>query len=600
MMPKPRLILSASVRTLAEFRALAQAAARLADTFDVRVVVSHLAHKNYAALRWPDDPYIQYSYNLTGLFDLVIPEPLEGLFDAAFVAENRALMRQKLNILAEAGLRGAAYVREPAYMPAEVYDRYPDWRGPRIDHPRRSRHPLFALCFHRPEVQALYREAARSLSADFPALDTWVAHTNDAGAGFCWSANLYNGPNGPAGEEAEGPAPAVAAYHRALIGGAADGGVDAISVSASGLVTSDALAAQPLLPEGAYLRVEGSSRVMTLGSAGSMTMPIRHLANPLATLFAAAPLADGTAPEVVFFRFDQPYNTDAEDSESIALELRMLQTAQREGRVGYRRALEVLEDALAERYGMAPAPALTEGYRQLYEHFRVERMAGLMRSLMGPLYGAVSTRWLTRPLVAFQEKLTEEETGHYLPHVFNPRGVEGRRDMLDIHGLKFVGVIDHGPEHALRDGWYEEMSASLERAAATFDAADIPRGATMAQAARLLACVWRTCRNTVEFALLRERASESDHVPAIEYKTYGDPDRQRMYAVLRDEIDNTRRFLALWDIDDPERVVTTAEHARDEDSLTPGPDLRKQMEAKVRIMLDHWEDVERLYKAPLF
>lgn len=591
---KPRLVLGSVINDLETFKTFAAIAAEQSEAFDVRVTVGHLAHKDYEALRWGDDPYIQYSYNGTGMFDLVIPEEMEGFLNERFVEQNRALMRKKVDILSSHGLRGAIHMREPAYVDEAVYKKYPNWRGPRIDHPRRSRHPLFAVCFHNEHVQAVYRRCARAISTDYPEIDTWLALANDCGSGYCWSTNLYNGPNGPAACKSKGAAPAIAAYNRALIDGAGDAGVEAISIISNFISPEDARQARPDLPEGAYVPPE--PRLRGAGSITARTWPIRHLSDPIRTALTGSRISNENPPDVISYGFDQWYGNDHTDLDSARLELTLLRKAMASEPRDFAGAMALVRDTLSEVVEPGAASDMLEGYRLIHEMVELMDVGGSMANLAG--YGFLSARWFTRPFVAFQEELTNEEERHYLPHIFNPRGVQGRRDLLDIHGITYASVIDRNPEWNLRNGWFRTLSSNMERAADAFEKSETPRGQTVAKAARLMACVWRTCRNTVEFALLRNRAQEKPATAAIEGAPIGDVDRQRMYEVLREEIDNVRAFLDIWGPDDPERVVTIAGEGDTEDAFLFGADLRDQLERKIQIMVDKWEDVERLYEAP--
>ena len=291
------------------------------------------------------------------------------------------------------------------------------------------------------------------------------------------------------------------------------------------------------------------------------------------------------------------YSRDYTDLESTRLELTLFNAARELGEIDHRQALDLLHDTLAQLYGREAAPHLTEGYRCLHEVFRIQNLGGGLGRL-ALFYGSVSTRWLTRPLVAFQEKLAEEETAYYMPHIFNPRGIEGRRDLLDVHGTLPTGAVGRAPEAGMRNAWFGGLLDGLNSAAAAFERSGIVRGETPARAARLLSCIWRSCRNTIDFGLLPARAAEKPFAPAVEGMPVGDPDRQRMYEVIRDEIDTIRRFVITWDDEDPERIVTVAAKKEDEDTFTLGPDLREQLNRKILIMISKWEDIERLYAPP--
>jgi hypothetical protein len=87
----------------------------------------------------PGDPYLQYSINFPQLFHFIIPPEIEPYVERSYVQANLDLMDQKMAVLRELGIKGAFFGREPVYFREPVYQKYPHWRGPRVDHPRRSR-----------------------------------------------------------------------------------------------------------------------------------------------------------------------------------------------------------------------------------------------------------------------------------------------------------------------------------------------------------------------------------------------------------------------------------------------------------------------------
>lgn len=93
-------------------------------------------------------------------------------------------------------MQAAVVVIDPFYLPEQAYLDHPAWRGPRCDHPRRSRDMYFSPCIDNEEVRGLYYEAMQRLCAEVD-IGFFQIITNDSGAGVCWSTGLYNGPNGP-------------------------------------------------------------------------------------------------------------------------------------------------------------------------------------------------------------------------------------------------------------------------------------------------------------------------------------------------------------------------------------------------------------------
>ena len=73
--------------------------------------------------------------------------------------------------------------------------------------------------------QALDRGAVEGVLAQLPDVDSFYWWTNDSGAGTCWYAKIYPGPDGPQRCRELGPVPAMAAFHSAVLDGARARGV---------------------------------------------------------------------------------------------------------------------------------------------------------------------------------------------------------------------------------------------------------------------------------------------------------------------------------------------------------------------------------------
>src|SRR5262249_51189465 len=136
---RPRLVINYASNDLDAFAEAAEAVAPLADRYDLRMVVNHLAAKDVRHRTDLGDPYLQYSANFPDLFHFVVPAPLAPHVDPAMVEANLRLAQGKLAVLRRLGIGGAFLGREPVYLPEGLYQEHPQWRGPRIDHPRRSR-----------------------------------------------------------------------------------------------------------------------------------------------------------------------------------------------------------------------------------------------------------------------------------------------------------------------------------------------------------------------------------------------------------------------------------------------------------------------------
>lgn len=107
-----------------------------------------------------------------------------------------AILEQRCKILRKHNLKASFHTFELQMLPDAVFEDHPDWKGPRVDHPRRSKKARCAPSANHPEVLALYTEAVKKFIAKCPEVEILLFRTNDFWAGFDWGQRLYSGPNG--------------------------------------------------------------------------------------------------------------------------------------------------------------------------------------------------------------------------------------------------------------------------------------------------------------------------------------------------------------------------------------------------------------------
>ena len=146
----------------------------------------------------PRDPYPWYTYWGPSMDQFVSSPLFEGVFDKKYLARNLADLQHVAAVVSSFGLKPIFMGYEPRYVPNSFFERHPELRGPRVDHPLRSMQPRYSLCADRPEVLEHYRTLARRLSEAVPHLAEMHIIFMDSGAGFCWAHGLYAGRNGPA------------------------------------------------------------------------------------------------------------------------------------------------------------------------------------------------------------------------------------------------------------------------------------------------------------------------------------------------------------------------------------------------------------------
>ncbi len=69
------------------------------------------------------------------------------------VSANRDLMMAKVKIAREFGLIPLVYAKSTHFIPEAFFREQPQLRGPRVDHPRRSKKEAFTWCADLPETR---------------------------------------------------------------------------------------------------------------------------------------------------------------------------------------------------------------------------------------------------------------------------------------------------------------------------------------------------------------------------------------------------------------------------------------------------------------
>jgi hypothetical protein len=305
-------------------------------------------------------------------------------------------------------------------------------------------------------------------------------------------------------------------------------------------------------------------------------------------------------------RLDSPYGRVPADPVSVKRQLGFLGAAWNDPEQALTRAgrLRLLETRLAGEFGRAAAPRAAEGFAELNEMFRLQADNPMRLRFTPPTYGSVSQRWLTRPLTAIPEALSPAEERDFLPHVFSMFGDAGRRNLLDLHGKLAINPAgDYDQFSPGINALIRRLDSARDHFAAASRAAKGRPARTLAlysKAAHILALVWANCRNTLEFAALRDNAQvmPEEHRAAPVDKGGGDLGwmsayHKIVYRVLRSELDVIDALLPLVK-NDAEGIVARSARAADEDSLLLGPDLAGQLLRKRSTMMRHWQEVLRL------
>ena len=144
----------------------------------------------------PADPYPAWFMHHATLFKIFPPVAVQPFVDMDYARRVQQIVAARCRILSRYGLKGVWSANEPAVLPEPFFAAHPEWRGPRIDHPLRSRKVYYAPNVDNSDILRMYRESVTSLLNRCPVVDTFSWVTTDAGSGFDWTAGLYPGANG--------------------------------------------------------------------------------------------------------------------------------------------------------------------------------------------------------------------------------------------------------------------------------------------------------------------------------------------------------------------------------------------------------------------
>lgn len=504
-----------------------------------------------------------------------------------------ATLEARCKILRRLRLKAAFHTFEPQMLPEAVFDEHPLWRGPRVDHPQRSRVARFAPSLDNAEVLALYREAMTTLIRRCPEIELLAMRTNDSGAGVDWSRSLYSGRSGNTEFQARPMEQRLLAYFTALQQGAGAAGGS-------------------LEVELYNMREPDRARTVAPLSRG---MAVDNLEGPAATPFKATvdtvlvynnffhPVLG--IPQVVSFveELDRAAATNAPrlfvsipDRLSRELYFRAYDQFWKSPTAGEIARHELLQAIARAEAGERDADKLLSIWQNLREAQKVGR---LFTSGAAIVYGGcVMQRWATRPFVPFPEELKPEEKDYYRRFILQARTERHADNLTDLQASEhFSGWSGNYFVNRIAS----EADSSLARAqAAAQSIAGSASSALLARRIDVFRRLLRNARHAVSFQAQLQRVRELGLKPEWSPVSSTAPswDRQMILDTARAEIDNTAALIELLQPAAGE-CLDLAAAPGEEDIRVFGPDLVEQLRRKIKIMNAHWRDYDRIFTAPM-
>ncbi len=585
------IIVTTPTRDLEAFGAVAALAARLKRHGRVEVNVAAVAQAESCEAQAGGSPWHAYATYNPALEKIVPHEAIAPHLPADAVAANRALLLDKAAILRRHGLGAAFWNYLPNFLPESFFEAHPHLRGPRTDHPRRSTREAFAPCVDQPQMLAMIRAMTAELVRLVPELGTFYFKTNDAGPGLCWSHWQYAGSNGPASCRGRSMGRRVRELIDAVRGGAADAG-GALRVHLSGNFSAgelDDIAAQ--LPDGCTVRGRGESPV-TVGTLADRCYPVRGVFDPLGVLESLQGLRGRSSP-TLFVDLRCAYDRAMERLDTAEAIIDLVDGFLAAPAWGTLAMLQRLHECCVRWAGDHDAARLMEAFVSLREavKFKQAALPGL-----SAIYGGVSMRFVTRPLVFDPLQLTPRDEAYFLPHVFNVSVERARLDWLDQHGSRIRPAALLGTEAGDPRLWTADNAAArFVQTARAFESLGDPwRRQTIGL--RLYAAIVRSCAHFFAAQVIRDRHGHGADASPVD-PWAGHPDGAVFAELLRDELDNAAEFERLLR-DGGMDAITHAHGPVVEDTFVLGADLPEQVRTKQRLMRRHWRDVEAALAPP--
>jgi hypothetical protein len=599
-----RLVYSPRTLDLDEF---ADLAARAKDAGFTHIFISDLAEATDCFGADAQSPWCAWSNVLPSIFKHATPPGLEDAFPADFVQRQMDFMRAKHSIVEKLDLQAAYYGVEPNWLRDEVYHRKPRWRGSRADNSLRTTGMYFAPNTDHPEVRAAYRHAVREITRQCPRLTFYNFVTNDSGAFYPWEKRLYANVNGPTGYAGRDMGERVVGFLSAIREGAAEAGADAfVSTDLYGRFVDDEIhtVLKSLKPGiGVTGRVPGPLASECAvghcgGWGGGPWMPhpvIDRMPAPFSVVSGAAAIRNGPAGWLM------AGGNSPEYFEALKIALSCPPAG------NTRERMAVLARIAEGLYGSAAADAVLDGW------YTLDRAEALMNCTgVKPMGGPVIMRWLTRPLVAHQERLTAEERAYWEPLIYQsiPTQPDTYLNYLNQSGYRMAHTWEEASHTCIA---IDTIEATLAAAADRLDDAATRAAGPAAQRltndalrVRALRCLTLTVRHFLQVGTLIDQrdaanaaqpltATTGGDLPAMPQGDAGSNGLWFMYRALRWELDNTYDLIELMERA-TEPLFFTCEAKKG--PLFLEADLLPHVRRKAEIMLRHWRDAEIGYYRP--
>lgn len=587
-----KIMLNCKTENLDEFRRLAEFAKKAGVT---HVNISHVEDSLWQWDLDRNDPYPNWGLQNATLFKVALPKVLEKYIPADYAARNLETFSKRAEILKEYGLKAMFIGMEPAWLPNEAYRDHPSWRGPRCDQPRRARNEYYAPCTDNPEIQALYAESMKKLCSIIP-VEYFEFLTNDSGGGICWSSLAYPGANGPTACRHKSMGDKVSDFLTVLQDAAVSVGVKAEVGYRRQFTDEEMSSIVPKLKEGQfcqgkYADASFSTKMIGLPDYKDCSYPVNGIAsvNHIAEQMADA-INDPNCNISYFLK-------DINQKETMQLILDNKDSIEPSTMGKYRALYKTATTLIGEKYADKLVD-MWEHMARAYDRMEFWNVGGHISEL-----GTVHQRWLTRPLVAFESELTDEEKAYYRPFLFQAGTEEDAQNLVNMQATIWLGG-----ESARINFRNCSRMAMIDLKNALDIANDLLKKDDIGEyredlkeqtlRLRLLGYIFRNQKNVITFQSIMDRTDKSvvaeDKTIVIDEQ--GDKRFYKVMAIIREEVDNTYEIIKILD-EAKTNILNTTATEEGETIMQFGPDIKNDLLRKIDIMERHKLEFERLFKS---
>lgn len=552
------------------------------------------------------DPYPAWFMHHASMLKIFPPKEVAPFVNAEYAARVSLILEKRCEVLGKLGLKAIWNANEPAVMPEAFFTAYPELRGPRIDQPNRSTKAHFAPNVDDPEMLRIYREAMRALVKRCPEVEFFNWVTTDAGSGFDWTPGLYPGMNGNTRYRTRPVDERVAGFLINAQQAAKDAGKN-VSINLTPIAprqwmiptfspeTLNAIIRR--LPRG--LAVQGKEgpdgRAYSGPSGGGASNPFYPVVGIVIPSFSPVPSRPAVEgqPAAVAVNLGDPAASE--------FNFRLFKATRNSSMRTSLERLTALRNSAGLEAGEENADNLIEAWRALNE---AEQLLNALNFGSMLRFGHVLNRWITRPMVPFPGKLTDDEKKDYRRFLFQAKGESQAENLVDIQAMRMY------------EGWGAKMlfqrnmeltipkvAEALGRIERIRDAArtESTRAQWALYAKRLQAAIYllQSADHMVSYQAQLDRAkafgATIDPDPVLGVQSGWD--RSEIMATAREEIDTMIALKKLID-STKEPILDLAASADEESIQRLGPGLSAQLKRKVDIMNAHWRDYDKLFTVP--